>query len=192
MGTYIFFLILWIYLLSIFKRNGLGFYYFLFGSVGTFVFLLIGFLDKLIEPLSQLVAYLVGLFNKIIPGIQTFSQHKLIFLETDIPISLYIDFECSGILEIFAFISLVCFFASYNLLNKIAIVFSGTVYIIFANVLRILSIILIINTFGSEYYYIAHTIIGRLVFYILTITLYFKIFTKHQIVNQKVGNFNYD
>ena len=192
MGTYIFFLILWIYLLSIFKRNGLGFYYFLFGSVGTFVLLLIGFLDKLIEPLSQLVAYLVGLFNKIIPGIQTFSQHKLIFLETDIPISLYIDFECSGILEIFAFISLVCFFASYNLLNKIAIVFSGTVYIIFANVLRILSIILIINTFGSEYYYIAHTIIGRLVFYILTITLYFKIFTKHQIVNQKVGNFNYD
>lgn len=192
MGTYIFFLILWIYFLSIFKRNELGFYYFLFGSVGTFVFLLIGFLDKLIEPLSQLVAYLVGLFNNIIPGIQTFSQHKLIFLETDIPISLYIDFECSGILEIFAFISLICFFASYNLLSKIAIIFSGTIYIIFANVLRILSIILIINTFGSEYYYIAHTIIGRLVFYVLTIALYFKIFTKQQIVNQKVGNFNYD
>lgn len=192
MFVYIVSLIIWIYFLSIFKRKKLDFYYFIVGSVGMFVFLLTGLMEKIIDPLSNLVAYLVGYINHFLPNVQAFPAYKLIYLDADIPISLYIDFECSGILEIFAFISLVSFFSGYNVPRKLAINIIGVFYIVFANILRILSIILIINVFGSEYYYIAHTLIGRIIFYVLTIILYFIVFTKHQIINQKVGNFEYN
>lgn len=192
MFIYISCLILWIYFLSIFKRNKLGFYYFVIGSVGLFIFLLTGLMETLIDPISNLITFLVGLFPPISSEIQAYPEYKLIFLNIDIPISLYIDFECSGILEIFAFISLVSFFSAYNMIEKIVINLIGVIYIIAANVIRILSIIYIVDIFGSEYYYIAHTLIGRIIFYILTILLYFVIFTKHQIINQKVGNFEYN
>ena len=188
----IFFIILWIYFLSVFKKNKLNFYYFLFGSVGLFVFLLIGLMDRLIDPLSNLVATMVGLFGKLYPQIQAYPNYKLIFLDANIPISLYIDFECSGILEIFAFISLISFYSAYNILSKFVVNIIGVFYIIFANVIRILSIIFVVDTFGAEYYYLAHTFIGRLIFYTLTVSLYFIVFTKKQIINQKAGSFEYD
>lgn len=188
---YIIAILLWIYLLSVFKRKKLNFFYFICGSAGLFTFLLKLFLNKLIDPLSSLIAVLVGLCSKIYPAIQAYPDYKMIFLDIEVPISLYIDFECSGILEIFIFISLISFFSAYNILNKFIVNIVGIFYIIFANVLRILSIVFIVGTFGCDYYYVAHTLIGRLVFYILIIAFYFIVFSKKQILNQKVGNFEY-
>ena len=96
----------------------------------------------LIDPLAKLITYLVGLLGYFFPVIQSYPQYKLIFLDIGTPISLYIDFECSGILEIFAFISLILFFSGYNILNRFSLCIVGTLYIIFANVIRILSIIM--------------------------------------------------
>jgi len=67
----------------------------------------------------------------------------------------------------------------------------GCVCIFFFNVIRIVIICAIIFQFGSGSYYVAHTIIGRLVFYTLSILLYYYVFTKQQIVKQKVGGFSY-
>ncbi|HZK70616.1 MAG TPA: exosortase family protein XrtG, partial [Clostridia bacterium] len=49
-----------------------------------------------------------------------------------------------------------------------------------------------ISTFGGDTYFYAHTIIGRLFFYGCTIVLYFQVFTKSQIIRQKIGRFDYD
>lgn len=49
-----------------------------------------------------------------------------------------------------------------------------------------------INQFGNESYYMAHTIVGRLLFYALSIILYFYVFTRAQIRRQRVGEFGYD
>ena len=68
----------------------------------------------------------------------------------------------------------------------------GTVWIIAANIIRLFSICLIINQFGNESYYTAHTIVGRLIFYALSIILYFYVFTRAQIRRQRVGEFGYD
>ena len=65
------------------------------------------------------------------------------------------------------------------------------VYIIVANALRIILICLIIHFKGVDYYYISHALIGRIFFYILSIILYFYVFTKAQIISQKVGGFGY-
>ena len=45
---------------------------------------------------------------------------------------------------------------------------------------------------GTDFYYIAHTIIGRIVFYILQVILYFYVFTKPQVLGMKTGGFGYD
>ena len=67
----------------------------------------------------------------------------------------------------------------------------GTFYIILANALRIIAICVIIYVFGMPSYYVAHTFVGRILFYGLSVLLYFFVFTKTQIIRQKVGDFTY-
>ena len=57
----------------------------------------------------------------------------------------------------------------------------------FANIIRLFVIGTTIYYFGNDAYYIAHTIVGRIIFYALSVILYYYIFTKSQIVKQKIG-----
>jgi hypothetical protein len=50
----------WIYLLSVFKRGKMTFWYFLFGSVGTFIFMLVWLEPVLTVPLTDGVAVIAG------------------------------------------------------------------------------------------------------------------------------------
>jgi len=61
-----------------------------------------------------------------------------------------------------------------------------------ANILRLTIICIMIHVFGNEIYYLAHTIVGRMVFYVLTLLLYFHVFTRRQIKQQRVGDFSYN
>ena len=124
---------------------------------------------------------------------KAYTAHSILFVENaDGPISLYVDFECGGVIEILVFISLVWFFAVYSKKEKLTLSLVGILWIIVANIIRLFSICLIINWFGNESYYVAHTIVGRLIFYALSIILYFYVFTRAQIRKQRVGEFGYD
>ena len=105
--------------------------------------------------------------------------------------TLLIDFECSGIIEIMAFLSLLIFFNVYNWSEKLMIGIGGFCYIMLCNVLRIVMICLAVHFLGMSAYYVFHTFIGRIFFYVLSVYLYFYVFTKPQIVKMKVGNFSY-
>ena len=48
-----------------------------------------------------------------------------------------------------------------------------------------------IHFLGTDYYYMAHTIVGRIFFYLLQVILYFYVFTKPQVLRMKTGGFNY-
>ena len=186
-------LILWCYILSIFKRKGMSFFYFMVGAVGLFAFSFFIFQPIFTAPLAKLVCYLTGLVGRVTGFFKAYASYGVLFIEnTNGPISLYVDFECAGIVEVLVFIALVGFFFSYNWKEKIGVIISGFFWIVFSNVLRLTIICCIIRWFGNESYYIAHTIIGRIVFYLLSILLYFLVFTKRQIRQQKVGEFDYD
>ncbi|MBO5291748.1 MAG: exosortase family protein XrtG [Lachnospiraceae bacterium] len=198
-NTFFFFLLLvlifvaWVYLLTVFKRKKLDFYFFLLGSVGTFFFSFLILRKVLTNLLTTLTCYLTGLLGNALGIFKAYTAHSILFIENaDGPISLYVDFECGGVIEILVFISLVFFFAVYNVREKLVISLMGTVWIIAANIIRLFSICLIINHFGNESYYVAHTIVGRLIFYALSIILYFYVFTRAQIRRQRVGEFGYD
>ena len=106
--------------------------------------------------------------------------------------SLYIDYECSGIIELMAFSSLLWFFQVYKTYEKVIVNIIGFLFIFIGNVLRILLISVLIYYFGNDMYFLAHTIFGRLLFYAFSVVLYFYVFTRSQIVRQKVGKFKYD
>ncbi|MCM1386359.1 MAG: exosortase family protein XrtG [Bacillus sp. (in: Bacteria)] len=185
--------IVWIYILTVFKRRKLEFFYFLAGSIGTFLFSFALLRNVLTEILTTLTCFLTGLLGNALGIFKAYTSHSILFVENaDGPISLYVDFECGGVIEILVFISLVWFFAVYNVKEKFGISIIGIIWIIVANIIRLFSICLIINQFGNESYYVAHTIVGRLIFYALSIILYFYVFTRAQIRKQRVGEFGYD
>ena len=86
---------------------------------------------------------------------------------------------------------MLAFFRVYTVPERIYVGILGTVYTIVANAMRLTVICLMIHFLGTDYYYLAHTIIGRLFFYVLQVILYFFVFTKSQVVRTVVGSFGY-
>lgn len=187
------FFVVWVYFMTVFKRKKLEFFFFLVGSIGVFMFSFFLLQPLITSYLAQFVCYLTGLIGNVSGIFKAYTSYGILFIENvNGPVSLYVDFECAGLIEILVFISLIVFFNVYNVKQKILISLEGIVWIIICNIVRLFLICCIIHFFGNESYYFAHTIVGRLVFYTLSVWFYFHIFTKAQIKKQKVGEFGYD
>lgn len=185
-------LILWIYVLTVLHRANLDFFKFLCGSVGMFILMMIVLQPILTVPLSKMVTAATGILGDISGVFEAYYQYSLIFIESGTSaISMYIDYECSGIIEIFAFTSLLWFFPLYSIFEKVAVNILGIMMIFLSNIVRLFLICLLVYFFGDKIYYFAHAIFGRIIFYALSVVLYFNVFTKAQIIRQKVGKFNY-
>lgn len=186
-------ILLWVYLLWVLKRAGLNFYRYLLGSVGLFVFFMILVRPVVMVPLTKSVAYVAGKFGEWTGLYDSYYKNSMLFIpKHTAAVSLYIDFECSGVIEIAAYLSLLWFYNIYKRNEKILLSLFGIVYIFIANVIRIYVICVCIYIGGNDMYYFAHGILGRLIFYALSIVLYFYVFTKSQIVRQKVGGFSFE
>ncbi len=183
----------WLYLLHVLKRAELKFWRFLAGSVGLFIILMLFVRPWATQPLAQTVAAIAGLPGRLTGTFEAYFKYGVLFVDSAAgAMTLRIDFECSGIVEIMAFVSLLAFFEVYNRSERLLVGIFGSAAIILVNVIRIILIAEIIHFGGAGYYYVAHSLIGRLVFYALTVALYFYIFTKPQIVRMRVGTFTYE
>lgn len=184
--------LIWLYLLSVCKRAKVNSLRFFLGSIGTFLIGIIFIKPYAVIFLNYILTSFVGIFGNATGLFKTLYSMSAIFVNTDIGgLLLQIDVECSGIIEIIAFISLILFFDVYNIYEKLVYSMIGVFYIIIANAIRIITISLIVYCFGYDSYNIAHSYIGRILFYLLSISMYFYVFTKPQINSMKVGNFNY-
>ena len=182
----------WLYVLSVTHRAKLHAWEFIIGSLGLFTILMMTVQPVLTMPLARCVSALAGVVGSITGAFTAYFKYGIIFVHTGkSSITLLIDFECSGIIEIMAFISLLAFFNVYNISEKIIVGIGGFCYIMVCNALRIVLICLSVHFFGMGAYYVVHTFIGRIFFYVLSVLLYFYVFTKPQIIKMKVGNFAY-
>lgn len=187
------FFVIWVYLMTVFKRKKLDFFFFLVGSIGVFMFSFFILQPLITSYLAQFVCYLTGFIGNLSGIFKAYTSYGILFIENaNGPVSLYVDFECAGLVEMLVFISLIIFFDVYNVKQKILMSLEGIVWIIMSNIIRLFLICCIIHFFGNESYYFAHTIVGRLVFYALSVWFYFHAFTKAQIMKQKVGEFDYE
>ena len=184
--------LVWIYLLSVFTRGKLYFYQFIWGSVGLFVFMMMWIQPVAIRPLTNLVCSAAGVAGRMTGCYESYSEYSMLFVQHGSEaISLCIDYECSGIIEMMAYVSMLAFFRVYEWMQRIILSVLGCMMIFFANIIRLFVIGTTIYYFGNDAYYIAHTIVGRIIFYALSVILYYYIFTKSQIVKQKIGGFHY-
>lgn len=184
--------LVWIYLLSVFTRGKLYFYQFIWGSVGLFVFMMMWIQPVAIRPLTNLVCSAAGVAGRMTGFYESYSEYSMLFVQHGSEaISLCIDYECSGIIEMMAYVSMLAFFWVYDWMQRIILSVLGCMMIFFANIIRLFVIGTTIYYFGNDAYYIAHTIVGRIIFYALSVILYYYIFTKSQIVKQKIGGFHY-
>jgi len=186
------FFILWILLLRAVNKAELPFWRFLIGSVGMFLLLFFLAQPILTVPLSRCVAAIAGVVGDLTNTFSPYFRYGVLFIETEGgAMTLQVDFECSGIVEITAYLSLLAFFRVYTRNERVVLAIAGTGAIVLANVLRIIVICEMIHFGGTGVYYVAHSLVGRLLFYTLSVLLYFYVFTKPQIVRMKVGNFKY-
>ena len=183
---------LWLFLLHVLKKSSLNFWRFLVGSVGAFLLLLFFLEPVLTQPLARIVALLASIPGKIGGIYNAHYKYGVIFVESGgSAISLKIDFDCSGIIEIIAYLSLLMFYRVYTVYERVYVGVLGVIAIVAANALRIIVICLFLYFGGIGMYYTAHTFVGRFVFYGLSVLIYFYVFTKPQIMKQKVGSFRY-
>ena len=104
------FLVVWLYILHVTKKAKLPFWHFLWGSAGLFVIIFVGFKDVLTQPMANIVAAVAGIVGKMTGVFEPYYKYGIIFVESaKDSITLKIDFECSGIIEITAFLSLLIF-----------------------------------------------------------------------------------
>ena len=155
----------WIYILTVLYRAKLNFWYYICGSVGLFIFSLILIEPYVVVPLQKAVSAVAGVIGGLTHLYDSYFQQGILFIQNGgTSLSLYIDFECSGVIEMLAFLALLWFFPVYDKYERVVVSMN----------------------------FFAHTIFARILFYGCTVFLYFYVFTKPQIVRQKVGAFRYD
>lgn len=184
---------IWVYGITVFVRAKTNAYTFLWGSIGFFIISMIWFRPCLIRYINFAITAVVGFIGQLTNEFEVIYTHSTIYVNSLIQgVFLQIDVECSGVIEILVFLSLIMFFDVYTIHEKLCYGIIGILYIIFANAVRISVICFMVYTFGYNIYHIAHSYVGRIIFYIMSIIMYFYIFTKPQIDSMKVGDFKYN
>lgn len=186
-------LLVWAFVLHVLARADLRFWRFIWGAIGMFVLLMVFVRPVVTMPLSQGVTAVAGVVGSLTDTFVAFFKYSIVYVASGgSSITLQIDMECSGVIEIMAFVSLLTFYRVYTRAERVVVGVASVLLIILFNALRIVIICEIVHFCGIDAYSIAHTFIGRLVFYALTVFMYFYVFTKPQVVRMRVGDFRYD
>lgn len=173
---------LWIYGLSVLKRARLSAFYFIVGSAGLFFILTAISRPYWVWFFTHAVIHGVALFTELTNWGQIMFKMGLVYINNGgNPVIMSIDYECSGIIETCAFVSLVVFYPAYQRREKVFYGVFGLLYIYLINVLRLNIVIAIVHFGGGESFFLAHSVIGRLIFYVLVIVLYYNVFTYSQL-----------
>ena len=184
--------IVWWYALSVLKRAKLDAYFFWVGAIGLIALLafmsrayFVWFLSAAITQVTGIFGHLTGMFTVtyIHNLIEIHNAHGLVML--------LVDYECSGIIETLAYLSLVVFYPLYNMREKGILIIGGSLWIFVSNVIRLLVISVSVYYLGADSLFWMHSVVGRIVFYILVIILYYNVFTRPQIIRTITQGFNY-
>jgi exosortase family protein XrtG len=92
-----------------------------------------------------------------------------------------IGIECSALLEMAAVVGLTIFYPAFRRTRRVGYAVTGVAVTYTANILRILLIVAIINWFGTSWVFAAHAVFGRILFFTITVALYWFIMTRPTI-----------
>ena len=109
------FLIVWIYLLILLKKKKLTAFYFMLGASGFFLTMFTVFKTILAKGCTFVLVTLLDWLSHIFKYYTTYKAYNIIFINhQDAAISLFIDYECSGVIEIFVILAVILFFPIFK------------------------------------------------------------------------------
>lgn len=184
-------ILIWLFLLFLFHNLKMYFYKFLTGSIGIFTISMFFFLPYLETNLNMLITGTLDVIGKITGYFSVLNNYSLITIDTKQGIvAMFINYECSGIIEILVFTSLALFFPFGGKIRRIISLVSGNIALYLANIIRVIFIIFITKGLGASSFYLAHTLFARILFFIFTVIIYYYVFTSTHLKYQKVGEIN--
>ncbi|WP_341778802.1 exosortase family protein XrtG [Levilactobacillus sp. HBUAS70063] len=191
MSSYLLFGMLgWLYVISVLKRAHLSAYYFIVGSVGLFFILIALGNPYWVWFMTHLVINGVSTLGDWTHWCRVFVKYGIVYIGNgQNPVTMSIDYECSGIIETTAFVGLLAFFPTYSRQEKMFYLVMGALWIYVANVIRLMLVVTLVYFGGASWYFTAHTLLGRIVFYVLVIMLYYNVFTYSELSQSLYTNF---
>lgn len=180
---------LWIVGIRLFSKTKMNFFRFLIGSIGMFTLGMLFILPYFQGYLNRMIANSLDVISFYTKYFEVYKTDCIVTATTKNGIvSILIDYECSGIIEMLVFTSLSVFFPFGGLIRKVVCTLLGNIYIFLTNIIRILFIVFMTKTFGVNIYYLAHTLFARLLFFGFMLILYYAVFTSTHLKYQRVGD----
>lgn len=189
-------IIMWFACTVFFFKHRIWLFYFICGAVG-FTFLLIVAVRG--SPVEFLFEHLTGLLLQ--DTLKSFSIFSLIYDNAPGTLlvlnrldhtwtTIALNIETSGILEMSIFLGLVLFYPSFTLTIKLKYSLLGSFLNYFSNFLSMITVILIIQIGGRDSLYFAYSVLGRFVYFVLSIAIYWSVFTKLSLkrIREQVEN----
>lgn len=189
-------IIVWLAVTAFFFRHRIWLFYFIFGAVGFTFFLLVAVRGSAFELVLEHVTGL--LLQSIFKWFNIFSlaydnaPGTLLVLNRmdNTWTTIGLDIESSGFLELSIFLGLVLFYPSYTPKMKLKYSLLGIAFNYLSNLVRLITIISIIQIGGRDSVYFAYSVLGRLVYFVLSIAIYWTVFTKPTLkrIREQVEN----
>ncbi len=178
--------ILWTAVVAFLRYSRSWLLFYVIGAVGCAYWLILVFSNAFgLEPyLAHSVAWmvhtasnLVGIPTRIFEGAPGVLLVLVIFQDIGWTV-LQVGIESSGLLEISVLVSLLLFYPGWSISRRVVMIISGGIAMWCANVIRMLVIVIMLNQFGKEALVLAHMYIGKAVFFVLVIAIFWTIITR--------------
>ncbi|MBC7076453.1 MAG: exosortase family protein XrtG [Syntrophomonadaceae bacterium] len=179
--------LVWLAMVFFFYYNKIWVLYYICGSVGLCCILVLLSRGSYIEyflarQTSSILHYLLSCFGIVTYIFDRAPGTLLVLIKVDASwTTITMDIENSGLLELCIFGGLILFYPLYRLAKKGLAAVVGLAGIYAANIIRLFVVILLINRFGRDMGYIAHTLIGRVLFFFLVVAVYWNLFTRFSL-----------
>lgn len=176
--------LIWCAVIAFFYRHRIWLFYYIIAAVGfTYISILLlrgSFLECQMENQVGLLMHYILNFMDIKTNVFDKAPGTiLVLIEVDRSwTTIDIDIESSGLLEMCILLGLLLFYPGYSLVKRL--MFSPVaVFIVFViNLIRVTVVITTIHWGGRDMIFLAHTLLGRIVFFILIVALYWHLFTR--------------
>ncbi|MEE8347490.1 MAG: hypothetical protein V3S20_09090 [Dehalococcoidia bacterium] len=176
---------LWLAAVLFFRLSRIWILYYIVGAVG--LCLLLVFVGSHFLPWDEMLkkstvrtvhwaAAGVGVETRIFPGAED-SLMVLVVPQSVGWTMLTLGIESSGLLELAAILGLVAFFPGWSAGRRLYMAVAGVSATFLANVIRILFIVTTLHYMGKDTLFLAHTVLGRAVFFVMVILIYWFAFT---------------
>jgi exosortase family protein XrtG len=178
--------VIWVAVVIFLRKTRIWLPYYVVSAVGCAYWLVLVFGNQLgLEPLlAHSVAWMVhitsnllGIPTRIFEGAPGVLLVLVIYQDIGWTV-LQVGLESSGMLEITVLVSLLLFYPGWTLFHRLRLMLFGGIAMWVANILRMLVIVVMLNQFGKEALVLAHMYVGKAVFFVLVILIFWFIITR--------------